>query len=127
MVERKTNRKSNIILVSILVIVSCIGFYRSCTVQKEGVFTIATIYNIEPAARSGLIFDFKYMFYGKEYKSRAGASYDDLSMKDEGKRVFIQVLPNDPSRCFMTDIQVPDSITEAPSEGWEKLPITVIL
>jgi hypothetical protein len=108
------------VLIPIIILIGLIGTYRSCTVQKKGIYTIATIYNIE-GGRGGMAFDFKYDFQSKEYKSYASGS--DIKRSDEGKRFFIQVLPNDPERCKMTNIRVPDSITQAPYSGWKELPI----
>lgn len=119
--KKKLNKKSLFFGLGIILLVGLIGTYRSCTVNNEGVYTIATVYNFK-IVRGGIGFDFKYIFRGVEYRAYAVGSVNNTSMKDEGKRFFIQVLANDPERCLITSIQVPDSIIEAPSEGWKELP-----
>ncbi|MEN9919799.1 MAG: hypothetical protein RL662_2235, partial [Bacteroidota bacterium] len=89
----KTNKKTLAIGLGIIACISSIGFYRSCTVQKEGVYTIATLYSIR-GTRGGRLFFFDYTIGGKKYNS-SGVS-PDIKHSDEGKRFFIQVLPNDP-------------------------------
>lgn len=117
---KKVNKKSLFLGLSIIIIVGLVYTYRSDIVKKEGVYTIATVYNIEERG-GGRRNDFSYSFKGKTYESYGMSPY--IHMSDEGKRFFIQILTNDPSRCFMTRIRVPDSITEAPLEGWKELPI----
>lgn len=118
--KKKVNKKSLFLLLVAIIIICIIEFYRSGVVAKEGVYTIATIHKVQ-GARGGLRIDFSYVFDNKNYTGYAvNSSY---SRNDVGKRFFIQVLPNDPERSLITDIEVPDSITEAPPEGWEKLPI----
>lgn len=115
------SKKQALLGVSILVFLGLIGTLRGCEVKEKGVYTIATVYNID-GGRSGRTFNFKYKFKGIEYESYAESPVDELSRSDEGKRFFIQVLTNNPKRCFMTSIPVPDSITEAPVNGWEEIP-----
>lgn len=117
---KKANKKSLFLLFGIILVICLIGFYRSDTVAKEGVYTITTIYKVQ-GARGGLRVDFRYTFGNKEYTGyTVNSSY---SHNDAGKRLFIQVLPSDPERCLITDIPVPDSIIEAPPEGWKELPV----
>lgn len=120
MSNNKANKKSLFLLFGIILTIGLIGTYRSETVAKEGVYTITTIYKVQ-GARGGLRVDFRYTFGNKEYTGYAvNSSY---SHNDVGKRLFIKVLPSDPDRCLITDIRVPDSITEAPVEGWVELPV----
>ncbi|MEN9919798.1 MAG: hypothetical protein RL662_2234 [Bacteroidota bacterium] len=116
----KTNKKTLAIGLGIIACISIVGIYRSHTVEKEGVYTIATLHNIT-GARGGVSYAFEYSYGGKNYDSFANSS--EKKHSDEGKRFFIQVLPNDPERCKMTNIRVPDSITQAPYNGWKELPI----
>lgn len=118
--EKKVNRKSLLLGLLIIIVICIVGFYRSNTVEKDGVYTIATVYNIEKT-RGGRHYNFSYIVNDVQYNSYAISTIKTL--QDEGKRFFIQFLPNNPERCLMTDIRVPDSITEAPPEGWKELPI----
>lgn len=120
--KKKINKKSLIFGLGLIVLICFIGVYRSNTVEKEGVYTIATIYNIKKT-RGGRGFDYMYIYKGRKYQAHGVAPY--VYTKDEGVRFFIQILPNDPERRWFHDIRVPDSITEAPHEGWKELPIQV--
>lgn len=114
------NIKSLVAFLSILVAVSFIGVYRSCTVQKEGNYTIATVYKLE-GARGGSKIHIEYYVKGKRY---TGSYISDQEIdKKVGRRFFLQYLPSQPNRCHIEGVLVPDSITEAPPEGWQELPI----
>jgi hypothetical protein len=103
-----------------MTIIAGISIYRSCTVQKQGVYTIAILSNVT-GTRGGVSFSFEYSYLDKKYSNFTVSP--DMKRSDEGKRFFIQVLPNDPERCWVTNIRVPDSITQAPYSGWKELPI----
>lgn len=89
--------------------------------KKKGVYTIATIYNIE-GARGGIKTYFEYYVYGKRYTS-SGVVSKNKEKETIGKRYFVQYLASQPNRCYMEGIPVPDSITEAPIGGWTEIPI----
>ncbi|MBD8347026.1 hypothetical protein [Dysgonomonas sp. HGC4] len=117
---KKANKKSLFLLFGIILTIGLIFTYRSDTVEREGRYTIATVYKVQ-GARGGLRIDYEYIFQDQSYTGYAVST--SYSHNDVGKRLFIKVLPNDPDRCLITDIRVPDSITEAPVEGWVELPV----
>jgi hypothetical protein len=118
----KTNKKSLLIGLGIIACVCFYGLYETYIVKKEGLCTIATIYNIKKA-RGGRSFDFKYSLNGVEYYSMGTASYVKLS--DNNERFFIYIMGNNPEKYKLTNIRVPDSITQAPYNGWKELPIPI--
>jgi hypothetical protein len=122
MSKKETNKKSLILGVTIIIIIGIIGTCRSNAVKQKGVYTIATIYNVT-GARGGLKIHIRYSYKDLEYTDYAVGS--EYTHEDKYKRLFIQVLPNDPERCKMTNIRVPDSITQAPYSGWKELPIPI--
>lgn len=121
MKSKTFNIKSLVAFLSILAAISFIGVYRSCTVQKDGRYTIATVYKIE-GARGGSKIHIEY--YVEEIRYTGSYISDRKIDKKIGRRFFLQYLPSQPSRCYIEGILVPDSITKAPPEGWKELPIT---
>lgn len=96
------------------------GFYNSYKIKSNGVYGIATIYNIV-VKKGGYYFDFDYAYQGHQYTEYA-SSYQ-INKNDEGRRFFVLINSKNPTECLI-DIRlpVPDSIAEAPFDGWTKLP-----
>lgn len=103
----------------VILLVCLIMYYRHDEVKNNGVYTIATIYNIE-YARGGTKFGYSYSLEGKTYTKKGAASY--VYLGEDTIRLFIQALIDDPSRSFMTKYRVPNFIKGAPYNGWDTIP-----
>jgi hypothetical protein len=90
-------------------------------VSENGIYTVATVTNVESAGRREGTSCY-YYFYYKE-KKYEGRNVTNLTNKDIDKRFYVQFLEENPNRCgILADKPVPDCITEVPSEGWEAIP-----
>jgi len=118
MMNKNINKKY--IGLIIVIIICAFGFYNRYKVQSNGVYSIASIYNIQ-SKRGGHYFDFEYKYQGCTYTGHA-SSYQ-IKNNDSGKRFFIQVNSKNPEECLIDiTLPVPDSISEAPYDGWKELP-----
>ena len=121
----------------ILLIISCIIFYtiisyfnekrvntRINTI-KNGVYSIAEINEFGTETRNDF---YKYSFFFKDnfFKSRCNCGGRSSSLI-VNQKYFIIIDPENPNynNFLLYRYPVPDSITEAPSEGWKELPIPV--
>lgn len=92
---------------------------------KSGVYSIGQITDFKTETRSDY---YRYSFYFKNklYKSRChcGGGSSSLTI---GQNYFLVLNPEKPidNNFLLYSLPVPDSITEAPPEGWKELPIPV--
>jgi hypothetical protein len=85
--------------------------------EKHGNYTIATVYSVKDGLISGkkICISFKYKGVTKKLDG------DRYLEEFIGKRIFIQFQITDNGISYgESDCIVPDSITEAPPEGWSK-------
>lgn len=86
-------------------------------------YTIGLIQNIE-YGRSEDYYIYKYSIDNKDYEKGIGASSSNNLFI--GKRYFVIFEKGSPRNSMLLPfMHVPDSITNAPTEGWKELPIPV--
>jgi len=89
--------------------------------QKYGKYTIATIERIEPSSGRGCSYKVYVSF---SYMNRKQEAFYCITFKLDksyiGRRLFYEFAPNYIGRTSSInyDCSVPDSIQDAPSEGW---------
>ncbi len=111
---------STIIIITIIVIVSIVGFGKGCYIQKKGIYTVAIVKDIE-GTRGGVLCNFYYSYKGVAYEGRGISA--SIRKKDEGKRFYIQFLQGNPSvKSLLENCPVPDCIGDPPPEGWKEIP-----
>jgi hypothetical protein len=120
-------KRNKILSVSIfLFFVFCIIYnvFTCKRLERDGIYSIATIEKVE-GARSGKMVHLSYKYQNKTVQNSYIEDVTRASKNDVGKRVFIKFRPTDPDGDFdlIEDKPVPDSIKEAPVDGWEKLPL----
>jgi|SRR5690606_5939691 len=98
-------------------------FKRKLIVFERGVYSIAHITDFRKEVRSWH-YRYYFNFQGKTYKSRSYYTRIDLVV---GKNYFLLIDPKYPdlNNILLQPFPVPDSITEAPPQGWKELPIPV--
>lgn len=90
----------------------------------KGRYSLAKIDRLVTEPRSS------YYVYNFEYKNKSykgGVGYEKKLLIKQGKTYFVLFNPSKPSKIpsLLPTFPVPDSITEAPPEGWKELPIPV--
>jgi hypothetical protein len=89
--------------------------------EKEGVYTIATITNIK-GARSGRWVEVTFSYNGREFKTKQ--RNQTILISWIGKKIFIKFLPSRPEECdYYELIAVPDSLKNLFSPVWKEFPI----
>jgi hypothetical protein len=105
------------------------GFYnyyvRGGKLRKYHRYTIATVYKTHWSAKSGKFADSRYTVQGREYLVSADA--DKLAGQElVGRRFLVEYHPPDPSiDVLRLDAPVPDSLKQAPADGWAQPPFYV--
>jgi hypothetical protein len=90
-------------------------------IEKEGLYSIATIKGIK-GAKSGRWVTIQFEYNGDQYESEERNEVIPNSWI--GEKVFIRFLPSKPVVCDIIDsIDVPDSIAKLPPTVWNKLPV----
>lgn len=92
-------------------------------ILENGKYSIAEVISFRRETRSS---HYRYIFYYKNklYKSRSYYKGINLTINKNYFIVFDTISPSRNS-LLLQRLSVPDSITEAPSEGWKELPIPV--
>lgn len=92
-------------------------FYKS----KPQIYTIGKLIKIEAPVRGDLVLVYTYNFQNKIFEARTNQGGKRYEI---GKRYFVSIPEGYPSHGWlMVDKPVPDSIKEAPPEGWKELPV----
>ncbi len=108
-----------LIVVTIIIIVGLAQrhFYSN----KPQIYTIGKLLKVEFPVRGSATLIFTYSYKTKIYKNLQGQEKLPYQI---GKRYFVSIPEGYPSHGWlMLDKPVPDSIKEAPPEGWKKLPV----
>lgn len=96
---------------------------RKLIVFERGVYSIAKVTEYRKESKSS---HYRYVFYynNKKYKSRSYYSGYNLEI---GNSYFLIIDPKHPelNNILLQPFPIPDSIAQAPSEGWKELPIPV--
>ena len=122
-----SNKVGRYFLIGIGIFIIGIFFYGQLiskpNIEKYGIWVIATPYDTRGGGKGGSTYiKFKYKYLDKEYESRENGFYGKIREMLKN-RYLIKISSKDPNLCYFTDDYiVPDSIKEAPPEGWEKLP-----
>lgn len=109
------------VLVFVLLI-SWMGYmsYKKIQLSKSHTYTIGFTVNGR-STHKGYTIDYYFMVHGKRYESSKYPENEFIKEKDG--RYYLEFLPTDPSvNRILWDQPVPDHITEAPPEGWSKIP-----
>lgn len=91
--------------------------------QERGRYTVG-IFN-DFSAKKGGAYDafFDYSVNGKNFRGRSGASDDDFSKSDVGKRFLVKYVEGEEDLSYLLlKYPVPDSVKSAPLDGWKELP-----
>jgi hypothetical protein len=89
-------------------------------IDFNGKYAIAITLDKEKSHRSVYILTYKYFFDGKEFFGHD--QYVKGMIVPKG-RYFVKVSTKFPKFCRITNIEVPDTIVEAPLNGWKDIPI----
>ena len=121
-----------IIIVIIFITVSLMGTYLRNDFKKNYIYTIATIDGVSIFGRSATnSINFKY-YYNNDMKISSYSFPNDSTRyykSQIGKRVLVKMSDKKWSYTLYSinklyiNKPVPDSIKEAPSEGWKELPV----
>lgn len=88
--------------------------------EKEGVYTLATVTDIK-GAKSGRYVTVTFTYKGREYKTEGRNERIPLSWI--GEKIFIKFLPSRPIEAeYLDNLDVPDSLLKLPPTIWTKLP-----
>lgn len=124
------NREMNwdkIGVISLLIAIFGFFAYENIKYQmakKSKHYTIATIYEIEASSDAGFFISFSYKLKNAiPYEGSEPITTDTWGEwayhPKVGERYYVKFLSYDPYSTFLClDRQVPDSIKEAPKEGW---------
>lgn len=116
LIERQS--KWNLLIVIIPFIISVVYIYSKRNPIISGNYTIGTITrNYWPIVSP------KSIMYKYNVRNNYYTNSQTYRLGEVGKRYLIQFSLEDPSYSnIFQDIPVPDSIREAPPEGWKELP-----
>ena len=94
---------------------------RSAYTFKYGVYGIALVTEYRSETRSSH-YRYKFIYNNVEHESRYYYVIDHNP--EVGKRYFVLIDPKHPmlNNYLLADFPVPDSIKEAPPEGWKECP-----
>lgn len=107
-------------LLTIALFVAFIVFKRNWLLRNHR-FTIGVTIGTESASRMGTYVDFTYNVSGIEYKG--SRPLDGFRPESNGGRYYVMFSVDDPeTEHILWDKPVPNSIKEAPMEGWSELP-----
>jgi hypothetical protein len=99
------------------------SIYEPRILNEKHRFTIGQVVKIEHAAEGGKHADFRY--YVKEKHYIGSIALDDTKdiQPKVGQRYFVKYYLSDPTIAYLilSDL-VPDSLIDAPSNGWEIMP-----
>ncbi|MGB6084400.1 hypothetical protein [Moheibacter sp.] len=96
---------------------------RRLIIYDRGVYSIAKVTEYRNESRSSH-YRYSFIYNNKIYKSRS--YYKGINLK-LGQNYFLIIDPKHPelNNILLQPFPIPDSIAEAPSEGWKELPIPV--
>jgi len=107
----------------LLIVLSLYGSYEGCKkerlLRETGKYTIGIIDNLKIGSK-GIIVFITYYFENRKIETNYMTDYENKVKLYPGKRIFIKFIPKNDERYFDLDLDciVPDSIKNAPSNGW---------
>ncbi len=121
--RNKKNDKYAYISFALITIGMTYSYFDSKEFDKKAVYCLGKIDDVKWAYRGDKKIWVSYKFKNRYYNVYSvGYGYE---YSDSGKKVFIGILPNDPDGTVdvKQNCPVPDSIKEAPFNGWQTLPV----
>ena len=122
--NNKINKISKYILIGfgLLVVGTFIKdfFINQPKLREKGKYTIGIIYDYSQYKGGATIY-YEYKAENKLYYSNAGAGGKEKESLLE-KRFLVKYVEGEDLSKILLEYPVPDSIKQAPPEGWEKLP-----
>ncbi|MCU0438792.1 MAG: hypothetical protein MUC49_12900 [Raineya sp.] len=98
------------------------GKYYKQKLEKEGVYSIATIKEFYYHNKKIEMCRFSFMFQGKEIIASELMTCFEGKIKI-GDRFYVKFVPNDPKYSTISyNAPVPNHIQNVPESGWEKRP-----
>ena len=96
------------------------GIWKEQELNKHGRYTIGTTEKKRNTVKSGVLIYYDYQVNGKNYE---GSADEKDNVIVPGGRYYTKFSMNYPSASTIYfDQQVPDTIQNPPSGGWDKLP-----
>ena len=95
-------------------------FINQPKLREKGQYTIGIIYDYSQHKGGATIY-YEYKAENKLYYSNAGAGGKEKESLLE-KRFLVKYVEGEDLSKILLEYPVPDSIKQAPPEGWEKLP-----
>jgi len=109
---------------TLLLIIYKLQQFRLNKLIDDGIYTIGYGDKTMPK-RTGTSYSLSYLYQNQEYKLTLGMANNELQLKNYN-RYFVIFEKDDPENAMLLPfLIVPDSITEAPPEGWKELPVPV--
>lgn len=109
----------------VIVILVVMGFLRDCmrqVVRENGIWTIMTVTKVSASPKGGRSVRYDYRYNNQKYTGAVNMG-ESINYREIGKRLFIQILPNNPTNTLINEISIPSWFTlEAPPEGWKEMP-----
>lgn len=119
------NKKGAYFGLIILAVLSIYGLYKGGkkeqSLKETGKYTIGVIEKLKIGSK-GIIVFITYYFENRKIETNYMTDYENKVKLYPGKRVFIKFMPNIDEKYFDLDLDciVPDSIKNAPSNGWSE-------
>jgi hypothetical protein len=112
----------NILVICIFPALVLYGIWRKYQVTHFPRYTIATTTRKIFTAKSGFEIEFLYKIDGQQYKSY-GADIEKYHIEYPNARYLLKYSYKNPSACeIQWDLKVPDTIGQAPLNGWKEPP-----
>ncbi|HNW69557.1 MAG TPA: hypothetical protein PKI01_04080 [Bacteroidales bacterium] len=110
------------IILFILIIITIIAKYsfNKNTIEKNHKYSICTVQRFE-GVKGGFSVGYSFFVLNTEYV--VGEIVQDGNKSVVGNRFYVKFYPPNPKNSeILLDRLVPDSIKEAPPQGWDKIP-----
>ncbi|MBN2757119.1 MAG: hypothetical protein JXR51_08085 [Bacteroidales bacterium] len=108
-------------ILSIIIYIIIKSQYESKKRADNPQYTIGLIINVRARAKLSVALEYSFKVNYEGYKSIRGI--EKYNTKLIGKRFYVKFESGNPDNCeILLDKPVPDSIKEAPPEGWAKIP-----
>jgi|SRR5699024_3732497 len=111
---------SFIVLVSIVIILLIIQNKNDKLLSGVGHYTVGKIIEKKIVAGAGPTYIYEYNVNNKMFRKKGSSGFKGY----ENKYYFVIFNPNNPKESeVLINFKVPDSIKEAPEDGWRELPV----
>jgi len=111
-----------VILITFLVF-AFFAYYPHRNVRKSHKYSVATVTEIEGTLNGDPDATLTFNVGGRNYKGTVSSYRGANVYYKKGDKCFVQFYPSDPSEFLsITDKNVPDSLIEIPTMGWDTIP-----